>query len=140
MALIVHSDLISSEMAAIVRKRIATNYLHRALPELPPETITHIFPGFTVESREAGAVVIRQGDTAERFYIVVNGFVVVTRRTPETESEELARLGSGEYFGEIGLLTDSPRTATVAISDHGPATLLARIAKDLNPFFSRALE
>jgi CRP-like cAMP-binding protein/cytochrome P450 len=125
MAIIEHSDLISSEMAAIVRKRTATNSLHHALPGLPSEAITRIFPEFAIETREAGSLVIREGDAAERFYIVVNGFVLVTRGTAETGIEELARLHSGEYFGEIGLLTDSPRTATVAISDDGPATLLS---------------
>ncbi len=62
-----------------------------------------------------GEAIMEEGDDGDRFYIVETGRVVVTRADPYNKGEEmeLARLGVHEYFGEIALLVDAPRTATV---------------------------
>jgi len=67
----------------------------------------------------AGAVVIRQGDPADRFYVISDGRFEVTRRESITEPPRMLReMGPDEVFGEIGLLTEAPRTATVtALAD-----------------------
>jgi hypothetical protein len=56
----------------------------------------------------AGDVVVAEGEAADRFYIVDSGRVAVTHGDQFVRHE-----GPGEYFGEIGLLRDVPRTATV---------------------------
>jgi MFS family permease len=71
-----------------------------------------------------GAVVIRQGDEADRFYVIASGSFVVTRREPgDTSSKVLRTLGRDDVFGERGLLGQTPRTATVTAS--GPGLLFA---------------
>jgi MFS family permease len=67
----------------------------------------------------AGEVVIRQGDEADRFYLISDGrFEVTQDGVPGQRAERLRELGPGEVFGEIGLLRGSPRTATVtALTD-----------------------
>ena len=72
----------------------------------------------------AGAVIVRQGDAADRFYVIGEGSVSVTR-APEGggEAVHLRDLGPGDVFGEIGLLRHSPRTATVTST--APGLLLA---------------
>ena len=73
---------------------------------------------------EDGAVVVRQGDEADRFYVIASGSFVVTRWEPgDTSSKVLRTLGRDDVFGERGLLGQIPRTATVTAS--GPGLLFA---------------
>jgi porphyrinogen peroxidase len=64
-----------------------------------------------------GAVVARQGEPGHEFFVVLSGHVSVTR-----DGQSLARLGPGDFLGEIALIDGRPRTAT-ALSD-GPVRLL----------------
>lgn len=61
----------------------------------------------------AGAPALREGEDSDRFYLIESGLVEVTQN-----GVVLRREGPGEFFGEIGLLRDVPRTATVtAVED-----------------------
>ena len=62
---------------------------------------------------KAGEVVFRQGDKADRLYVIGRGQADVVRETPGHDDVVLVRLGEGQFFGEIGILGDTPRTATV---------------------------
>jgi MFS family permease len=67
----------------------------------------------------AGEVVVRQGDPADRFYIIESGTFGVTQTSPDSgEPVVLRQLGPDDVFGELGLLNRTPRTATVtALAD-----------------------
>lgn len=68
----------------------------------------------------AGDVVVRQGDAADRFYVIAEGTVRVTQQREEGGPDvELRTLGPGDVFGEIGILRGSPRTATVTVTHDG---------------------
>jgi MFS family permease len=69
----------------------------------------------------AGARVINQGDAADYFYVVKSGALEVTRRADDGSERVVGHLAPGEYFGEIGLLQEGIRTATVIATE--PAEL-----------------
>jgi MFS family permease len=67
----------------------------------------------------AGTVVIRQGDPADRFFLIESGSFAVDQADPETgEVRRLRVMGPDEVFGELGLMHQAPRSATVtAVAD-----------------------
>ena len=79
---------------------------------LPPARIEAAARRLVAVPVEAGDVVVRQGDVADRFYVIDAGTMKVTQQRDGRDAE-LRELGPGALFGEIGLLRDVPRTATV---------------------------
>jgi MFS family permease len=85
--------------------------LLRRLPifaPLPAPAIERVFVNLSPVAATAGDVVIREGDTGDRFYVIRNGAADVSAK-----GTVVGHLSSGESFGEIALLRDVPRTATV---------------------------
>ena len=75
---------------------------------LPGGSLEHVAARLVPLRIDAGTVVVREGDMGDRFYIVAEGEVEVSQY-----DRPISELRSGDYFGEIALLRDSPRTATV---------------------------
>lgn len=76
-----------------------------------------------------GEIILRQDDTAPApFYVVADGEAVVRVRAPDGREQELARLGPGEFFGEMAALTGEPRTATVAAAQDSALVAVDREA------------
>jgi CRP-like cAMP-binding protein len=60
-----------------------------------------------------GTVVIREGDAGQGLFVILLGEVEVVRKGANGGETQVARLGSGELFGEMSLVNDQPTTATV---------------------------
>jgi len=110
-----------------LRAQIEDNYRRRALDDhlrtvpmfagLSQDFIDGLRSKVELVRYSKGEVICRQNDPADAFYLVRIGFVKVTESHPGGELV-LAYLGRGNYFGEIGLLRDGRRTATVTALDH----------------------
>jgi hypothetical protein len=66
-----------------------------------------------------GETVIRQGEAADRFYIIESGTFSVTQEAADGSVTELRRLAPGDVFGELGLLNAAPRSASVTATSDG---------------------
>lgn len=60
-----------------------------------------------------GEIVIREGDSGETMYLIIEGEVSVLKKPSEGPEIELDRIGSGDYFGEMALFEDVKRSATI---------------------------
>ena len=75
---------------------------------MPPVTLEQLASHLSHVSVAAGDIVFRQGEYGDRFYIVERGEVTV-----QPDGGPAVTLGRGGSFGEIALLRDVPRTATI---------------------------
>jgi MFS family permease len=75
---------------------------------LPGGSLEHLATRLVPLRVEPGSVVVREGDTGDRFYIVAEGELDVSQ-----DGAAMTELHEGDYFGEIALLRDVARTATV---------------------------
>jgi len=71
----------------------------------------------------AGSIVAEEGTPGDSFYLLADGAAVVNR-----DGKKIATLGTGDFFGEMSLLDDGPRSATVQLTRD--STLLVMHRKD----------
>lgn len=69
---------------------------------------------------KAGKVLMRQGEAGSEFFVIVDGTVRIERN-----GKVLLTMGPGEYFGEIALVVERPRTATATVETDSRLLVLA---------------
>jgi CRP-like cAMP-binding protein len=88
------------------------------------------------KSYSDGEEIIRQGNVGESMYVVQSGRVEVIQSTPGGETQHLAFLEAGDFFGEMAIFEKQRRSATVRASGQARVlkidkkTLLRRIRED----------
>jgi len=80
-----------------------------------------------LESHDEGSVIITEGQPGASMYVIASGEVKVFTNGAGGSTLYLARLGEGDFFGEVSMLTGKPRTATITASQR---TELLRLDKD----------
>ncbi len=92
----------------------------------------------TAEMRayEAGEVIFQEGDPGDGIYIVLEGLVQVSTRVSETERRVLTRVEEGDFFGEMAILDDRPRSATASAESDTKVYFLHR--DDLSRILDRS--
>jgi alkyl hydroperoxide reductase subunit AhpC len=88
-------------------------WLGKVFPRLRKRVLAEATKDLKTVLFEQGDIIIHQGARPDRFYIISEGQVSVIRRLDNGREIELARLGRGDVFGEMGILTGNPRTADV---------------------------
>ncbi|MCD4727597.1 MAG: ATP-binding cassette domain-containing protein [Pirellulales bacterium] len=104
----IRSNVLVKESAMIC------DFLH-ACPvfgQLTPKTLGETADRMTLERFAVGAVITRQGDPGDKFYVVRSGRVDILVDSGSGQ-KSVATLGKGDFFGEAALLTGEPRNATV---------------------------
>lgn len=102
----IRSDVLVQEAA------ITSQMLMRCdvFKHLTPRSLAAMADHLVSEQFEAGTRVINEGDAGDKFYLIRQGEVSVVRGS---EQEQLATLKEGDFFGEMALLLDQPRNASV---------------------------
>ncbi len=90
------------------------------------------------ESFAEGDKIVRQGESGESMYVIARGTVQVLKEMRTEEPRLLAILGAGGFFGEIALLDESPRTATVRAA--APCTMLRLRRRNLEDLMALSTE
>jgi CRP/FNR family cyclic AMP-dependent transcriptional regulator len=98
------------------------------LASFPDEQLRVLTAVVSRRSVPRGTVVMAAGDPTDSLYIVISGRLKVMMSDAEGKEVILSFLGAGEYFGEMGLIDDSPRSASVVSSE--PCELLAIAKRD----------
>jgi thioredoxin reductase (NADPH) len=104
-------------------------HAERAFPQAPREVVAQTASRMRILTFAPGAIVMREGDRSDRFFVVANGEALVLRRDPSGADRILNTLHPGDYFGEVGLLSGHARNATVKAK-----TSLEVLAMDADAF------
>jgi len=90
---------------------------------LSPEDLRALAPMVTRRAAPRGTPIMHEGDAIDSLYVVMSGRLKVTMGEADGKETILAILGPGEFFGEMGLIDDAPRSASVVAIE--PCELLA---------------
>jgi putative ABC transport system ATP-binding protein len=89
---------------------------------LTPRQLTDVAEKMSKRHYATGETIIRKGDPGNEFFLVSDGEVEVIRA-----DHEVARLGPGDFFGEVALISGEPRNATVVAQNAVDAYVLGKI-------------
>ena len=95
-------------MGAAAQRALAATPLFAGLPK---EALESLVAHLTLVSLDVGVALFHEGDPGDSLYVIVDGEVAVQAEGPPLV--EMARLGPGAFLGEVALMTDQPRSATV---------------------------
>jgi len=106
-------------MIAVQRKRSLYNDLLRRVPifvHMTEGEMANIIDVLKLETFPYGTVIVQQGEEGQHFFIVIEGQVVAQKVTPDQPEPITMVHQAGDYFGELALLQNVPRAATVVAS------------------------
>lgn len=104
--------------AVTIKKTKASKQLLEGLSQikflqiLPPEKVANLIPSLNTYTYKKGEQIFKEGDIGDQLYFIVKGSVKIFRGSSEN-SVHIDHLEAGDIFGEIALVSDKPRTATI---------------------------
>lgn len=118
------------DVGAGERERLRAFLAHVPLFQgAPLDALDQVLPRFVAREAPAGAVVVEQGGPGDELFLVETGELAVTARVGGAPVR-LGTLRPGDLFGEMALLRDAPRTATVTALTSARLWTLSRAAFD----------
>jgi len=92
--------------------------MQQVCPDMPRAEAEKLVSYGRVKEYPANVTLCHEGSVEDTFYIILSGRVKVSKRINDIEERFLKFLGEGEFFGELALIHDAPRTATVVTEEH----------------------
>jgi ABC-type lipoprotein export system ATPase subunit len=99
---------------------IVNEWLVKALPTLSQELLVRMTRKLEFGRFEPGQPIVEQDAEPDNFYIICKGNAVVQRMCPDGREIEVDSMGPGQFFGEMALLDNVTRRATVRAASDGP--------------------
>jgi uncharacterized protein YhbP (UPF0306 family) len=112
------------------------DHVYNVIAELPVGELGLISGSLQRVEAEAGSTIARQGAPADKFVIVLDGEVEVVRES-DGQAESVATLGAGDFFGEVAILSEAQRTASLRAAS--AATLLTMDRDQFSAVVGQAL-
>lgn len=94
-------------------KRAPSRIIPRAFPGITPDEVQELISHSQVNSYKTGSVLCREDAIETIFYMILEGEVEVTKSINMSEERLLQTLSAGDFFGEMGIIHNAPRAATV---------------------------
>ncbi|MCA1900461.1 MAG: cyclic nucleotide-binding domain-containing protein [Chloroflexi bacterium] len=94
--------------------RSPAKIIPRAFPGIKPEEVQEIIANSRVSTYPAGTVICKENEVEYTFYMILEGDLEVTKVINNSETRLLKSLTAGDFFGEMALIHNAPRAATVA--------------------------
>ena len=114
-------------------RRAPSRIIPRAFPGIKPDEIEELIAFSSVRSYAPGTILCRENAVEDRFYMILEGEAEVTKSINNSEVRVLKTLSPGDFFGEMALIHNAPRAATVTVK-----TALTTLELD-KAAFNRAL-
>lgn len=112
---------------AVKQTMVIVQFLQKCplFAQQPPAMLAEFAERMNRESFAPGEAIIREGEVGDKFYIIASGVVDVTGEKDGKPFEDVT-LSTGDFFGEVALLTGAPRNATVLAREPVEAFTLAK--------------
>jgi cAMP-dependent protein kinase regulator len=119
-------DFVSPEGLDLSEEEVAQQEKERQASQLfssfDEAALEEILSCTAIRSFEEGDIIVTEGEEGSSLFLIVSGRVKVFTRGEKGEALPLAELTSGDFFGEVSLLTGKPRTATITAKE--PVTVV----------------
>jgi CRP-like cAMP-binding protein len=127
-------ELLGAQKRELIESLLATTP-SQLIDALEPGAVRAVLDAASLQRCRKGDIIFRQDETGSSLYLILKGSMDVERRGASGQSRKLATLRAGAFFGEMALLADVPRSATVRASSD--AILLKLSRKDVRALSER---
>jgi Fe-S-cluster-containing hydrogenase component 2 len=101
-------------------RRVVRNCLTNTLPE---RELNYLLEGAVIKRYRAGDVIFNEGDKPDGLYLIRRGSIIISRKIGGKD-EVLSYIVTGNYFGEMALVSERPRSATARAASDAEVVLL----------------